>query len=129
MKALGNGKLKTKIVPKSSLNFNFGQGSCLKSDFARPNSNKAVLVQVFLRLEIAIFNNNFVFCLMVWFCSMAQVAGWIFTREIIKGTNMFYPECFKRFWKKLDKHLWWGLFCESWMIIHYSLLKMNQSTC
>ena len=29
---------------KSSLNFNVGQGSCLMSDFARPNSNKAVLV-------------------------------------------------------------------------------------
>ena len=34
---------------KSSLNFNFGQGSCLISDFARSNLNKAVLVQVFLR--------------------------------------------------------------------------------
>ena len=46
---------------KSSLNFNAGQGSCLMSEFARPNSNKAVLVQVFLRFEIVIFNDNFVF--------------------------------------------------------------------
>ena len=37
---------------KSSLNFTFGQGSCLISDFARPNSNKVSLVQVFLRFEI-----------------------------------------------------------------------------
>ena len=128
-RALRNGKLKTKIVRKSSFIFTFGQGSCLISDFARPNSNKAVLVQVFLRFEIVIFNNNFVFCMMVWFCSMAQVADWIFTREIIKGTNVFYPECLKRFWKKLDTHLWWGLFCESWTITHYSLLKMNHSSC
>ena len=44
-RALENGRVKR----KSSLNFNFGQGSCLISDFARSNLNKAVLVQVFLR--------------------------------------------------------------------------------
>ena len=60
-RALKNGKVTSKIVRKSSLNFTFGQGSCLISDFARPNSNKAALVQVSLRFEIVIFNNNFVF--------------------------------------------------------------------
>ena len=65
---------------KLSLNFTFGQGSCLISDFARPNSNKAVLVQVFLRFEIIIFNNNFVFSMMSSFCSMTRVAGWILAR-------------------------------------------------
>ena len=29
--------------------------------------------QVFLRFEIVIFNNNFVFCMMSSFCSMARV--------------------------------------------------------
>ena len=72
---------------KLSLNFTFGQGSCLISGFAKPNSNKAVLVQVFLRFEIVIFNNNFVFC-MISFCSMARVAAW---GEIIKCTNVFHP--------------------------------------
>ena len=48
-RALKNGRVKSKIVEKSSLNFTFGQGSCFISDFARQNSNKAVLVQVFLR--------------------------------------------------------------------------------
>ena len=75
------------------------------SEFARPNSNKAVLVQVFLRSEIVVFNNNFVFCMMSCFCSMARVAGWILTREIIKRTNVFHPVCLKKHWKKLDKHL------------------------
>ena len=46
---------------KSSLNFTFGQGSYLISDFARPNSYKAVLAQVFLIFEIVIFNSKFVF--------------------------------------------------------------------
>ena len=81
---------------KLSLNFTFGQVSCLIADFARPNSNKAVLVQVFLRFEIVIFNNNFVFCMMSFFCSMAQVAGWILAREIIKCANMFYPYIYKK---------------------------------
>ena len=36
--ALKNGRVRSKIVRKSSLNFTFGQGSCLISDFARPNS-------------------------------------------------------------------------------------------
>ena len=44
---LKNGRVKSKIVRKLSLNFTFGHGSCLA--VARSNSNKAVLVQVFLR--------------------------------------------------------------------------------
>ena len=52
--ALKNGSVKSKIVRRSYLNFTFGQGSCLISDFARSNLNKAVLIQVFLRLEIPI---------------------------------------------------------------------------
>ena len=73
---------------KLPLKFTFGQGSCLISGFAKPNSNKAVLVQVFLRFEIVIFNNNFVFCMMISFCSMGRVAAW---GEIIKCTNVFHP--------------------------------------
>ena len=53
-RALKNGRVKLKIVRKSSLNYTFGLGSCLISDFARPGSKKAVLVQVFLRFEIVI---------------------------------------------------------------------------
>ena len=104
-RVLKNGRVKSKIVRKSSLNFTFGQGSCLISDFARPNSNKAVLVQVFLRFEIVILNNNFVFCMMGSFCSMVRVAGWILPREIIKRANVFYPVYLKKHWKKLNKHL------------------------
>ena len=96
-RALKNGRVNSKIVRKSSLNFTFGQGSCPISDFARPNSNKAVLVQVFLRFKIVIFNNNFVFCIMSSFCSMARMAGWIL--------SVFYPVNVKKYWKKLDKHL------------------------
>ena len=68
--ALKNESVKSEIVRKSSFNFTFGQGSCT-------NSDKAVLVQVFLRFEIVIVNNNFVFCMMSSFCSMARVASWI----------------------------------------------------
>ena len=93
-RALKNGRVKL----RSSLNLIFGQGSCLISDFARPNSNKAVLVQVFLRVEIVIFNNNFVFCMMSSFCIMGRVAGWILAREIIKRKNVFYPVCLKIYW-------------------------------
>ena len=75
---------------KSSLNFIFGQGSCFISDFARLNSNKAVLVQLFLRFEIVIFSISFVFFMMNSICNMAWVAGWILEREIIKSTNVFY---------------------------------------
>ena len=129
-----NGRVKLKIDRKSSLNLTFGQGSCIISDFARPISNKAVLVQVFLRFEIVIFNNNFVFCMMSSCCSMAGVAGWILARETIKCTNVFYPVCLKKYGinicdKHQDKHLWQGLFCESCAITHHSLLKMNQTPC
>ena len=99
--ALKSRRVKSKTVRKQSLNFTFDQGSFLISDFARPNSNKAILVQVFLRFETAIFNNNFVFCMMSSFCSMARVAGWILAREIYKRTNVLYPLCLKAYWKKL----------------------------
>ena len=47
-RALNNGRVKSKIFRKSSLNFTVGQGSCLISDFGRPNSNKAVLLKIFV---------------------------------------------------------------------------------
>ena len=76
-RALNNGRVKLQIFRKPSLNFTFGQGSFLISDFARPNSNKAVLLQISLRFDIDIFNKNFAFCVaeflepvMNFFCSM-----------------------------------------------------------
>ena len=99
-RALKNGRVKSKTVRKLSLNFTFGQGSCLISDFTRPKSNKAVLVQVFLRFQIVIFNNTFVFCMMSSFCSMSRVAGWILAREITKHSNVFYPVCLKKVLEK-----------------------------
>ena len=120
------GEIKNK---KSSLNFTFGQNSCLILDFAKPNSNKAALVQVFLRFEVVIFNNNFVFYMMNSFCSMTWVAGWILPREIIKRINVFYPVCLKKYLKNVDKHLWQCRFCESIAITHHSFLKMNQTPC
>ena len=61
------------------------------------------------------------------FCSKTRVADWILTRELIKRTNVLYPVCLKKFWKKLKKHLWRGLFCESCTITHHSLLKINHT--
>ena len=49
-RALKNGRVTSKIFRKLFLNFTFDQGSCLISDFARPNSKKAVLLQNSLRL-------------------------------------------------------------------------------
>ena len=92
-RALKYWRVKLKTVRKSSLNLTFGQGSCLISDFARPNSKKAVLVQVFIRFETVTFNNDFVFCMMSSFCSMARVADWILTREIVIRTNMLNSIC------------------------------------
>ena len=60
---------------------------------------------------------------------MARVAGGIFAREIIKHTIVFYSLCLKKYWKRLDKYLWRGLFCESFAITHHSLIKMNQTPC
>ena len=108
---------------KSSLSFIFGLRSCLISDFARANSNKAVLVQVFLRYEIVIFNNHFVFFMMSSFCSMAWVVGCILAREITKRTNVCYPVRLKKYWKKLDKHLWRVPYCKSCAIANHSYLK------
>ena len=85
------------------------------------------MVEVLLRFEIVIFNNNFVFCRMSSFCSLIRVAGWILKRKIIKRTNVLYPVCLKMYWGKLDKHLWWSLFCESCAITYHSLLKMNHT--
>ena len=50
-----------------------------------------------LAFEI-IFNNNFVFCMMSSFCSMARLAGWILTRKVSKCTNVLYPVCLKKYW-------------------------------
>ena len=80
--ALKHGMVKSKIFSKSFLNLSFGQGSYLISDFAWPNSIKAVLFQTSLRFEVVIFNSNSAFCLvgflkrlMISFCSMPWVAG------------------------------------------------------
>ena len=59
------------------------------------------MVQVFLRFETVIFNNNFAFCMMRSFCSMARVAGWILAREIYKRTSVLYLVCLKTYLKKL----------------------------
>ena len=76
-RAFNNGRVKSQIFRKSSLNFIFGQGNCLISDFARPNSNKAVLLQISLRFDIGIFNKDVAFCaaellkpVMSSFCNM-----------------------------------------------------------
>ena len=133
-RTLNNGRVKTQIFRKSSLNFTFGQGSCLTSEFSRPNSYKAVLLPISPRVDIGIFNNNFAFCVaeflepvMSSFCWIPWLGGWFLIREIIKRTSVFYPVCLKKYWKKLDKHLWQGLFCETCAITHHSLLKVNQT--
>ena len=76
-RALNHRMVKPKIFGKSSLNFSFGHGSYLISDFALPKPVRAVLLQVSLRSEIIIFNNNLGFCqagfvkpFMISFCSM-----------------------------------------------------------
>ena len=45
-RAWKNGKVKRNIFWKSSSNFIFGQDNCRKSDFARLNSSKAVLLEI-----------------------------------------------------------------------------------
>ena len=59
------------------------------------------------------------------FCSMPWLAGWFLLKEIIKPTSVFYPICLKKYMKKQDKHLRCDLFCESCVIIHHSLLKVD----
>ena len=106
-RSLNNGRVKLKMFRKSSLNFTFDQGSCLTSDLARQNSNKAVLLQISLRFDIGIFNNNFVFCVAVFlepvmssFCSMPGLAAWFLVREMIKLIGVFYPVFCKKVLKK-----------------------------
>ena len=54
-RALNNGRAKSQIFRKSSLNFTFGQGSCLISEFAKN------LLRFSPRFDIGTFNNNFAF--------------------------------------------------------------------
>ena len=93
--------------------------NCRVKSKIRANSNKFVLVQVLLKFDIVILNNNFVFCMM---------SSFLFFR---KGNNEVHkrvvPHMFKKVLKKLDKHLRRSLFYESWAIIHHSLLKMNNT--
>ena len=110
--ALNNGKVKSQIFRKASLNFTFGQISCLTSDFVRPNSSKTVFFQISERFNKGIFNNNFAFCATDFlepvrssFCSTPWLA-WLLLRKIIKRISVFYPLCLKKYWKKLDKRLW-----------------------
>ena len=139
--------VKSKIFKKSSLRFSFGQGSYLISDFAWPNSVKAVLVQISLKFETVIFNSNSEFCLagllkrsMISFCSMPWVPGWPpspqpspppppHPKRNNYRTNVLYVVCLKKYLKLWDKHLQWGLFFESCMITHHRLLKVNQTLC
>ena len=75
-RALNNGRVKSKIFRKSSLNFTFGRAA-VSYHFARLNSNKTVLLQISMRFDTDIFNSNFAFCvvefmepMMTSFCSM-----------------------------------------------------------
>ena len=45
-RAWKNGRVKWEVLRKFSLNFTFNKGDCCKSDFAKPSSSKAVLVQI-----------------------------------------------------------------------------------
>ena len=89
-KGLEGRRVKSKIFRKSSSNFPFGQGCCLISDFARLNSNKVVLLQISLRFEKVIFNNNSTFCVtgflepvMSSFRSIPWEAGWFLLGETL----------------------------------------------
>ena len=126
-RALRNGRVKSKVRSCLWTSLWSEQLSYIRLYWVKLKQNR--IGQVFLRFEIVIFNNNFVFCVMSSFSSMARVAGWILAREIIKSTNIFYPVCLKKYWKKLDKHLLRGLFCENCAIAQHNLLKMNQTTC
>ena len=102
-RALNNGRVKSQIFRKPSLNFTFGQISCLISNFIRPNSSKTVFLQISLRFNIGIFNNNFAFCAAEFlepvrssFCSRPWLAGWCLLRKIIKRISVFYPLCLKK---------------------------------
>ena len=49
-RALKNGRMKSKIVRKSSLDLTFCQGSCPISDFARPNFKQSRIGQGFPKI-------------------------------------------------------------------------------
>ena len=49
-RVLNNRRKKSQLFTKSSLKFTFDQGSYLTTEFARPNSNKAALLQISLNL-------------------------------------------------------------------------------
>ena len=73
-----------RVLKHGMVNSKIGQSSYLISDFALPNSMKAVLLQISLKFGMVIFNSNFSFCLadflkplMISFCSMAWVPGWL----------------------------------------------------
>ena len=57
-RAWRSGGWNSEIFRKSSLNLNFGQDGCLESELARPISNRAILLEIFQRLGIVIFNIN-----------------------------------------------------------------------
>ena len=127
-RALKNGSVKS-IIENRLWTSLLARAAVLYQNLLGQTQTKPYWSKFFLRFEIAILNNNFVFRMMSSFCSMARVAGCILAREMIKCANVFYSACLKKYWKKLDKHLWRGLFCERWAITHRSLLKINQRPC
>ena len=54
------------------------------------------------------------------FCNISRLTSWFLLRKITKHTNLFYSG-------KLEKHRWYGLFCESCWITDHSLLTVNSN--
>ena len=87
-RALKNGRVKSEILRESSLKLTFGQGSCLISDFAGPNSDKNVLLQIPLKFDIEIFNPFH--------------ATGLFTYSLKTSENLWFSSDFTGYKKKRD---------------------------
>ena len=61
-RVLKTGRVESKTLRQSSLNYPFGKGACPILDFTTPKTSRPVLLQISLRFQVVIFNNNFGFC-------------------------------------------------------------------
>ena len=59
------------------------------------------------------------------FCSISRLVGWFLLRKKTKPKLVLLTYFLKKYLEKVEKHLWFGLFCESCGITNSNLLQVK----
>ena len=116
-----NRRVKWNILRKSSLNFFSGHGDCHKSDFAWPNSRKAVLLEISQDWS-HIWSQFCVTFQQLWLLNFMDRPG-NFSTSKISALNFSFTTASKKFWIRLWTVM--NFFCSMSRVAGWCQLKKS----